>query len=411
MKQFSPLVLSKRSRRSIAFLSAFLPALAFSQAAQGAEPFDLWLQGLKAEALAKGISAATLDTAFRDVAPIGKVLEYDRKQPEFSQTFWTYLNRAVSEERISRGKALLRKHAALLAEVEDKYGVQPRFLVAFWGLETNYGDYTGGFPVIAALATLAHDERRAEFFRAELFHALRILDEGHIAPAKMSGSWAGAMGQTQFMPSTFAGYATDGDGDGKIDIWGSLPDVFHSAGHYLASVGWKGDETWGREVKLPPGFDLDLTQLAIKKHISEWQALGVRRANGADLPAADIEGSVILPAGAKGPAFLVYQNFRSTLVWNRSILYAAAVGYLADRFVDRGRLVATQPPGDKPLSRSDVISLQTNLNRLGFDVGEPDGVAGSMTRKGLRDYQRARGLPPDGHPSSEMVEILAADPG
>lgn len=402
---------SRKLRLPSVFLSIVLPALYIGQPVQAAEPFEAWLQDLKAEAMQQGISPGTLDTAFKDVAPIEKVLEYDRKQPEFSQTFWTYLNRAVSTERINRGKMLLQKHAALLSEVEAKYGVQPRFLVAFWGLETNYGDYTGGFPVISALATLAHDERRADFFRAELFNALQILDQGHIAPDKMSGSWAGAMGQTQFMPSTFTGYATDGDGDGKIDIWGSLPDVFHSAAHYLASVGWKGDETWGREVKLPPGFDLDLTQLTIKKHISEWQALGVRRANGADLPQADIEGSVILPAGAKGPAFLVYQNFRSTLVWNRSILYAAAVGYLADRFVDRGHLVATQPPGDKPLSRADVITLQTNLSRLGFDVGEPDGVAGSMTRKGLRAYQRSRGLPPDGHPSSEMVEILAADQG
>lgn len=392
-------------------LATVLPTMLGIQTADAAEPFDAWLDGLKAEALQKGISSSTLDTAFKDVSPIEKVLEYDRKQPEFSQTFWTYLNRAVSDERINRGKRLLQQHAGLLAEVERKYGVQPRFLVSFWGLETNYGDYTGGFSVIGALATLAHDERRADFFRAELFNALQILDDGHIAPDRMSGSWAGAMGQTQFMPSTFTGYATDGDGDGKIDIWGSLPDVFHSAAHYLSSVGWKGDETWGREVRLPADFDLDLTQLSIKKHISEWQALGVRRANGGNLPAADIEGSIVLPAGAKGPAFLVYQNFRSTLIWNRSILYAAAVGYLADRFVDRGHLVATQPPGDKPLSRADVISLQTNLNRLGFDVGEPDGIAGSMTRKGLRDYQRERGLPPDGYPSSEMVDILAADPG
>lgn len=391
--------------------SAVLPAFWGIQTVRAAEPFDAWLASFKAEASRKGISSATLDMAFEGIQPIEKVLEYDRKQPEFTQTFWTYLNRAVSDERIARGKRLLQQHAALLSEVEEKYGVQPRFLVSFWGLESNFGDYTGGFPVIGALATLAHDERRAEFFRGELIQALRIIDGGHIAPEKMSGSWAGAMGQTQFMPSTFTGYAVDGDGDGKIDIWNSLPDIFHSAANYLSSVGWKGDETWGREVRLPAGFDLDLAQLTVKKQIAEWQALGVRRANGADLPQADIEGSIVLPAGAKGPAFLIYQNFRSTLVWNRSILYAAAVGYLADRFVDRGHLVAKQPADDKPLSRADIISLQSNLNRLGFDVGEPDGVAGSMTRRGLRDYQRARGLPPDGHPTSEMVDILAADPG
>ncbi len=375
------------------------------------QDFDAWLSALKTEARDRGISQSTLDTAFQDAAPVPRVLELDRRQPEFSQTFWTYLGRAVSDTRIARGKKLLQKHAGLFAEVERKYGVQPRFLVSFWGLETNFGDYTGGFPVISALATLAHDERRAKFFRAELFHALTILDAGHILPAKMSGSWAGAMGQPQFMPSTFTGYATDGDGDGRIDIWGSLPDVFHSAANYLSSVGWKGDETWGREVRLPADFDLELAQLSVRKDIAEWQAIGVRRANGRDLPAADIAGSIVLPAGAKGPAFLVYQNFRSTMIWNRSILYALAVGHLADRFVDRGRLVATQPADDRPLSRADVIALQRDLNRLGFDVGKPDGVAGPMTRGALRAYQRARGLPPDGYPSAEMVEILAADRG
>lgn len=379
--------------------------------AQAQQDFGTWLDALKAEARQRGISQTTLDTAFQGVEPVTRVLELDRRQPEFTQTFWTYLGRAVSETRISRGKKLLQEHAGLFAEVERKYGVQPRFLVSFWGLETNFGDYTGGFPVISALATLAHDERRADFFRAELFHALTILEAGHILPAKMSGSWAGAMGQPQFMPSTFTGYATDGDGDGKIDIWGSLPDVFHSAANYLSSVGWKGDETWGREVLLPPDFDLELAQLSVRKPISEWQAIGVRRSNGRALPQADISGSIVLPAGAKGPAFLVYQNFRSTMVWNRSILYALAVGYLADRFVDRGRLVATQPADDRPLSRADVLSLQRDLNRLGFDVGKPDGVAGPMTRGGLRKYQRARGLPPDGYPSAEIVEILAADRG
>ena len=379
--------------------------------AQAEQDFSSWLDGLKTEARQRGISEATLTAAFDGVAPVARVLELDRKQPEFSQTFWTYLGRAVSDTRIRRGKEMLARHAGLLAEVERKYGVQPRFLVSFWGLETNFGDYTGGFPVVSSLATLAHDERRAAFFRSELFHALSILEAGHIRPKTMSGSWAGAMGQLQFMPSTFTGYATDGDGNGKVDIWGSLPDVFHSAANYLSSVGWKGDETWGREVRLPDGFDFGIAQLGVKKPIAEWQALGVRRANGRDLPQADISGSIVLPAGANGPAFLVYQNFRTTMVWNRSILYALAVGYLADRFVDRGRLVATKPADDRPLSRADVSALQRDLNRLGFDAGTPDGVAGPMTRSALRAYQRTRGLPADGYPSSAMVARLAEDAG
>ncbi|MBO6865350.1 MAG: lytic murein transglycosylase, partial [Alphaproteobacteria bacterium] len=255
--------------------------------------FQTWLEGVRSEGLAKGLKPATLDSALNGLQPIERVLELDRRQPEFTRTFWGYLDSFVTEDRIRRGRDLLRRHAALLDQVAKTYGVQPRFLVAFWGMETNFGDYTGGFPVIGAVATLAHDERRSDFFRAELFHALKIVDEGHIAVADMKGSWAGAMGQPQFMPSTFTGYATDGNGDGRKDIWTTLPDVFASAANYLSKIGWDDTETWGREVRLPAGFDLETADLSVHKHISEWQALGVRRANGADLPVADIEGSII----------------------------------------------------------------------------------------------------------------------
>ncbi|MBP5855599.1 lytic murein transglycosylase [Marivibrio halodurans] len=370
-------------------------------------PFEEWLRDLKAEAMRRGISEETLTGAFQDVAPLPKVLEYDRSQPEFTRTFWQYLERAVTDGRIERGRALMREHRGLLTRVESEYGVQARFLVAFWGLETNFGDYTGGFPVIDAVTTLAHDRRRSEFFRAELMNALRILDEGHIAKPRMLGSWAGAMGQLQFMPSTFAAHAVDADGDGRKDIWGSLPDVFSSAAKYLSDVGWKGDRTWGREVRLPEGFDLELATRDVRQTLSDWQDLGVRRANGADLPiVAGMEGSVILPSGWKGPAFLVYDNFDNILTWNRSTYYAIAVGYLADRLVGLPPLTAKPPENERALSRDEVLEMQRRLNALGFDAGEPDGMVGPATRGAVKAYQKASGLPPDGYPTPALLETL-----
>lgn len=391
-----------------AFITGFgLTNIAFANE-EPVESFGVWLNGFKKYALDQGISAKTLDAAFKDVAPIEKVLGYDRSQPEFTRTFWTYLNNGVSKARIERGKKLLVEHKELFARIYDKYGVQPRFLVSFWGLETNFGDYTGGMPVIGSLATLAHDPRRREFFTSELIHALRILDEGHITLDKMQGSWAGAMGQTQFMPSTFANYAVDGDGDGKKDIWGSLPDIFESSANYLSSVGWKGDETWGREVKLPKNFDLELMGMTTKKDLSNWQKIGLRRANGNNLPIADMQGSIVLPAGYQGPAFLVYGNYRAIMIWNRSHNYALTVGHLSDLLVGRSQLVAVKPAGDEPLSRAQVLGMQANLGALGFDAGKPDGIIGSMTRTAIRDYQRSVNLPADGYPTLDLIVKLDA---
>ena len=295
--------------------------------------FEDWLLALVHEAEQRGFSDETLLSAFSGVEPIPRVIELDRRQPEFTQTFWSYLNGRVSETRIREGRRLLKEHAVLLKEIEEKYGVQGRFLVSFWGLETNFGKFLGGFPVIDSLATLAYDQRRSAFFRAELFHALGVLENNHIGRERMAGSWAGAMGQPQFMPSTFARYAVDEDGDGKKDIWATLPDVFGSAANYLSQLGWDNQYTWGREVALPDGFDLDLAGLATKKPLAEWQTLGVRRIDGRDLPTAGINGAVILPAGIRGPAFLVYGNFEAILSWNRSLLYAVSVGHLADRLI------------------------------------------------------------------------------
>ena len=388
------------------------PASGETQVVQSRDAaFSDWLAELKAEARNRGISQATLESAFRGLeAPIDRVLELDRRQPEFRLSFWRYLGNAVTEERVELGRAFLAAHRDLLQEVAAQYGVQPRFLIAFWGLETNYGSNFGSYPVIHALATLAYDPRRGDFFRGELFHALQIIDAGHIAASRMEGSWAGAMGHLQFMPSTFASYAIDGDGDGKRDIWNSLPDVFASAANFLSSLGWNGNETWGREVQLPGGFDYSLVSIETfpetRKPLAEWAALGVRAADGSPLPYSDQEAALLLPGGAEGPAFLVYENYRHILNWNRSILYAIAVGHLADRLVGEPPLVAEPPAEEARVSTENVKQMQSLLNRLGFDAGPPDGKVGPLTRNAIRDFQRSRNLPADGFPGATLLDNL-----
>lgn len=293
--------------------------------------FDIWLRDLRQEAQAQGISRSILSQALDGVKPIPKVLELDRKQPEKTVTFEQYKKNVVTPDRVRKGRALMAKHRDVLDKVAAKYGVQPRFIVALWGIETSFGQNTGGFKIVDALATLAYDGRRSEFFRKELIEALKILNEKHIQPSHMKGSWAGAMGQCQFMPSSFMRLAVDFNGDGRRDIWETEADVFASAAHYLASFGWKGDETWGREVRLPRKFSGQLTGLDVKKTLKEWQGLGVRKADGTDLPSADLVASIVLPDGTGGAAFIVYDNYRAIMKWNRSLYFATSVGLLADR--------------------------------------------------------------------------------
>jgi len=300
----------------------------------GAAPaatFSGWLDEVRAEARGAGIGEATLARALDGLEPIERVIELDRRQIETRIDFRTYRERVLSSERIERGQALLREHRALLARIADDYGVQPRFIVALWGIESTYGSYDGSFPVIAALATLAWDGRRAAFFRSELLHALRILDAGDIALEDMTGSWAGAMGQSQFMPSSYHHHAVDYDGDGRRDIWNSVPDVLASIASYLADAGWTDRYTWGREVRVPSGFEDGVHGLDLQKPLARWQALGIRRADGRDLPAVPIEASLLRTDDGAGPAYLVYHNFRVLLAWNRSTYFALTVGELSDR--------------------------------------------------------------------------------
>ena len=369
------------------------------------QTFAEWREQLRAEAFSLGISEETL-LAIDDLeAPLDRVLELDDAQPEFIQTFTRYLSLRITPLQINRGQALLRQYAVLLEEVRQSYGVQPHYLVSFWAIESNYGRATGGFSVLQALATLAFDPRRADFFRTELLTALKIIDDGHIAVDNMSGSWAGAMGQLQFLPSVFARYGIDGDNDGKIDIWNSLPDIFHSAANFLSQSGWRGDERWGREVLLPSNFDFSLTGTRTRKPLQEWNELGIIQMNGSPIPVANMQASVILPAGAGGPAFLTYANFRATMVYNPSTFYALTVGHLADRYTG-GAAIQRMPENEQAMSVADVQALQELLNAAGFDSGEPDGRVGSRTRTAIRAYQQNKELPIDGYASLKLLEAL-----
>lgn len=390
---------------SMRYRAVVLLCLVFSFTSQAQEQnFQEWLAALRAEAQELGLGEKALNALDAIEEPEPRVLELDNSQPEFVQTFTRYLGLRVTANQVSRGQSLLQTHAEILADVQSRYGVQPHYLVAFWAIESNFGSATGGFTVLQALATLAYDPRRAEMFRQELLTALRIINDGHIEPERMTGSWAGAMGQLQFMPSIFYRFGVDGDGDGRIDIWNSLPDIFHSAANFLSQSGWRGDERWGREVLLPENFDFSLSG-ATRKSLREWSDLGVTLVSGQPIPLADMEAIVVLPAGATGPAFLAYNNYQTTMTYNPSTFYALTVGHLADRF-SGGGAIQRMPENEQALSVADVRELQERLTALGFDTGLPDGRVGRQTRGAIRAYQQDKGLPMDGYASGQLLESL-----
>lgn len=323
-----------------AALSAHAEDLAPSAALSVTKPdFTQWLDGLKAEARQKGIRDVTLASALDGVQPIDRVLDFDKRQPEFTLTLDQYLAHVVTPQRIAEGRKLMRQHRKLLAQVAERYHVPAKVFVALWGIESGYGQNIGDYPVVAALATLAYDGRRSQYFRTELLNALVIVDRGATAQ-QMRGSWAGAMGQCQFMPSTYLKYAQRWSGEGPPDIWRNPADVFASAANYLAGVGWNPDESWGRPVRLPAKFDPALLGLAVKKSVVEWAKLGVREASGRPLPRSAMQASLVRAdpgreATNTGPPYLVYDNFRTYLNWNRSVFFAIAAGTLADRLGSR----------------------------------------------------------------------------
>ena len=311
---------------------ALLIVMFMTTPASADENFEAWLDTLRQDAATAGISDATITEALSHVELREKVVKYDRNQPEFKLTYDRYMRNVVPASRVEKGKRLWDENKVLLDEIGAKYGVQPRYIVALWGIESSFGKHTGGFSVINALATMAYDGRRATFFRKELLAALKIIDEGHIAYPDMKGSWAGAMGQCQFMPSSFLAYAQDWDGDGKQDIWQNKADIFASIAHYLQQAGWRDDLTWGRQVQLPRDFAnaAQLVDAKTRKTMEEWRALGVKNPDGSSLPTRNLSSRLVMPDGDEGPAFLVYANFDATLRWNRSNYFALAVGALSD---------------------------------------------------------------------------------
>jgi len=292
--------------------------------------YDVWVSQFKQKARAQGVSENTLNAAFQGTKFLPRVIELDRKQPESKMTFNQYKDRIVSQQRINQGRHEFKKHRALLEEVGNAYGVQPQYIVALWGIETNFGTNTGGFDVIDSLATLSYEGRRSEFFGKELMNALKIIDNGHISAADMKGSWAGAMGQSQFMPSSFNAYAQDYNKDGKKDIWGTKADVFASAANYLARSGWKGDEKWGRLVSTRGAMPEAWNDRENMQNLDVWRNRGVTLPNGASLPYADIQAAMVAPDGITGPKYLVYNNYNVIMKWNRSTYFATSVGLLSD---------------------------------------------------------------------------------
>ena len=364
--------------------------------------FEDFLGNVRQIAIEQGVSKSTIDKAFFELSPNLDILEADRKQAEFSQNFWHYINKRVNQTRLNNGYDTLKQNTSLLNKVSQKYGVPNYILVSFLGLESNYGNYTGKLSLIQSLATLAFDPRRSDFFTRELVALLKLIDKGKI-PIDAKGSWAGAMGAVQFMPSNVQAYGVDADKDGIVDLWNSQEDIYSSAANFLKHLGWKKGQKWGREVTIPKNFDYRLTGLQNKKKVTDWGSLGIRKANGSALPNSSMEGSLIVPMGHRGPAFLVYQNFSVILGWNRSQLYALSVGYLGNRIKGQGKLRAK--PLDEPLlSKEDILSIQETFNILGYDVGVADGVLGPKTREAARQFQSDIGMVADGYVGYELLQ-------
>ncbi len=383
----------------------FLIILSPPVIAQAAELPKECINELKKQAIKADISQSIIDEIIPNLKLLPKVIKSDKSQAEFTQTFSSYLNKRVTSTRIKEGKQLLKRHDTFLKTLVRQYGVPGRYLIAFWGLETNFGHYLGKLSTLNSLATLACDPRRAKFFTDELLLALKLIERESLVPEKMKGSWAGAMGHTQFMPSTYYQYAVDGDNDGQINLWLSEKDALASSANYLQQLGWNTGERWGREVKLPTDFHYELTGFKNWKSLKEWKKLGVRTINGSLLPDVDIKAAVLLPSGHSGPVFLVYPNFNIIMHWNRSKSYALSVGLLSDRVIGMAPL-SNAADKQKPLSTKTVFVLQKNLNQAGFNAGQPDGIIGSNTQEAIQAFQLSTGLIADGYPDNATIKKL-----
>ena len=376
----------------------------------GEMSFDTWLADFMVRAQGAGLSQQLLERELGGVTPDPRVISLDGRQPEFSKPVGDYIKGVISDDRVAVGRRK-RTELAFLPQVEQRYGVPRDILLAVWAMESAFGKIQGDFDVVRSMVSLAADGRRRGWAEGELIAALKIIESGEVPRSRLKGSWAGAMGQTQFLPSNYRSTAVDADLDGKRDIWGSDADSLASAANLLAKGGWKPGAGWAEEVILPPGFDYGLSE-GPRELPSWWEAKGVRRADGLPWSAADAASpaGLILPAGASGPAFLALPNHFAIRKYNNSTSYALGIGLLADRFGGSGPIAGTWPV-DAPLSLSDRMAAQIALARLGFDPGAPDGVIGAGSRKALRAWQQSRGLPADGYMSMDMVQRLKAQAG
>ena len=370
--------------------------------------FKNCLERIWPEAARRGISRASFETFTAGLEPDVKIMDFVDAQPEFTKAFWDYVDLLVTDERIARGRELLAAHAATFDAVEKAYGVDRHIVAAIWGVETKYGTAAGERPVIRSTATLACVGRRQAYFRDEFLAALEILHRGDIRPEQLKGSWAGAFGSTQFMPTAFKRYAVDFDRDGRRDVVGSVPDVAASTANHLVKAGWLAGQTWGYEVVLPQGFNYLLADPARKLTLQEWTRHGVTRPGGAPFPRAGDKATLFIPAGARGPAFLLLDNFRAIMKYNPAEAYALAIGHLADRLRGGGPIVQAWPREERVLTRAERLELQQHLARHGFDVGEPSGRLGLKTRAAVRDFQARSGLVPDGFATVAILERLRA---
>ncbi|MBR6663972.1 MAG: lytic murein transglycosylase [Alphaproteobacteria bacterium] len=394
---------------SVAMLLATTACVSASVSSSAPAEYLCWLEELKEEMIDKGISKKTIKKVYAQdyYQPEPEVVKIDRKQIEFALISTDYINRVVSKKRVEEGRKKYKTLKPLLDKIEKKYGVQPEYLVAFWGVETNYGASFGGFNTIAALTSLSYDKRRASFFRGQLYQALKIIDEWDVDHTQMQGSWAGAMGHFQFMPSTFNAYAVDFDGDQKIDIWRSFEDAAASAANYLSSIGWQKNKPWGMEVSLPWNFDFSLSGRNKFKTVAEWEKIGIKAKNKKTISSdKNMKASIVTPEGKKGSAYLVFENFHKIMHWNRSENYALAVGILADYIRSDKAWKARSIDPALRLKTDDVIKVQSFINKMGWFSLKEDGQLGTQTREAVKKLQKKARLTQDGYPDYQLLRKI-----
>lgn len=386
---------------ALAFVAGFVPAL--PAAAQS--DFGSCLAGLRGQAAEKGVSPQAFDAALRGVQPDMQILELMDNQPEFKTPIWDYIAALVDEERVQDGTQAMRQASRALAEAERRFGVDRHVIAGVWGVESNFGKDIGGRPLVQSLSTLSCYGRRQSYFRGELFATLKIIQNGDINPASLRGSWAGAFGHTQFMPTTFQRLAVDLDGDGRRDVVDSVPDAVGSTANFLDKAGWSQNLPWGYEVRIPRGFNAGLAGRKNKRPVSSWASMGVTRIDGRPLQ-GDYPAGILLPAGPNGPAFLVTKNFDALYSYNAAESYGLAIALLSDRLRGAPGLQTAWPTDDPPLSRAERRELQRLLTARGYDVGEPDGRVGSKTREAIKDIERRIGMNPTGRPGGKVLQAL-----